>query len=730
MRTTIKVAGTEFNVEAKAITASMFRVSVAKEGAELGSALNRYGFLTEPQGKAKGVKEKRTGASCRCGTAAAELRVETVPAGLSFGLSDNSGETLTSGALSIGKKDGFVFDFDIARGERFYGLGAQTSARIEHRGTVADLWTRSCAANVPVPLLLSSRGYAIFVNTTFRSTWDIGSAKGNRLSVRVAGGNPDLYLIQGATLKELVMRYTELSGRPMLPPKWTFGLWFICHTEANQRDAVQDAAGFRERQIPCDIIGLEPGWMEKFYDQSVAKAWNSTRFYVPSWAKHRGAESFIAALKRMGFKLELWLCNDYDLSEEAERQARRRLGRQDQGADNAGDPSQEGIQLGKTVRLDPLTVPGQPWFEHLSRFVDQGADFFKQDEAHQVLEHPDRRWANGMLDEEMHNLYSLLYVQQMHDGFKAHTGRRPCCFTSVGFAGLQRYTGTWTGDVGGKAETLVSILNLALCGHSTQTCDMSVRSKDGIHYGFLLPWAHVNSWADFAQPWFLGDELYPIFCDYARLRSSLIPYLYTYAHIASTTGVPMVRPVVMEFPDEPTTTEALRQYLLGSELLVTAFTDKVRLPKGLWHDFWTGEIVRGGRTVAISPPPNRGGGLFVRENSILPLGPITDYVGQRTDAGYTFHIYVDEGGQAAFSVYDDDGVSFEYERGTFSLHAIEATRQRGAVAISLPPGLKVDAIVLHLDKPPVKVTVDGVPAPFEPSGMNAYRVLTIVPPRL
>jgi alpha-glucosidase (family GH31 glycosyl hydrolase) len=704
VQTSINVAGNKFKVEAQALTSSLFRLSVAKEGVPFGSGLNRYGFLREPKGKTQGVKREGSGGIFPCETSEAKLSVEAFPAGLSLDFSDSSGGSLTRGALSFEEKDGFRFEFNIAKGERFYGLGAQTSERIEHHGTRADLWARSGTANIPIPLLLSSRGYALLVNTTFRSAWDIGASDGKRMSVHVAGGNPDLYLIRGSTLKDLLMHYTELSGRPVLPPKWSFGLWFICHTEANQRDVVEDAAGFRERKIPCDIIGLEPGWMEKFYDLSVTQAWHPTRFYVPSWKPQAGPEPFIAALKRMGFKLELWLCNDYDLTWEAERQAQ-----------------QTGAHLPVTGSAgSPAPAPEPAWFEHLRKFVDQGVDFFKQDEANQIVEHPSRRWGNGSHDEEMHNLYPLLYIQQMHDGFKAHTGRRPCCFTPVGFTGLQRYAGTWTGDVGGKAETLTSILNLAFCGHSLQTCDMEVTSTDSIHYGFLLPWAHVNSWFTFSQPWFLGEALYATFCDYARLRSQLIPYLYTYAQVAHTTGVPMLRPLALEFPGERAAGESLRQYLLGGELLVSAFTDTVHLPKGVWYDFWTGERLKGGRAVKIQPPANRGGGLFVRGNSILPLGPVTDYVGQPTDAGYTVHIYLEKGGQAEFKVYDDDGVSFDYEQGKCSFHRIQAACKSGQVAISLPSGLKVDTVILHFEKPPSQISVDGSPVSFEVTGPNSY----------
>ena len=139
------------------------------------------------------------------------------------------------------------------------------------------------------------------------------------------------------------------------------------------------------------------------------------------------------------------------------------------------------------------------------------------DGARQVNEHPDRKWGNGMDDEEMHNLYPTLLNQQMHQGFKEHTGRRPMIYSSGGYTGLQQYAATWAGDTGGGPKPLVSMLNHGLSGHANVSCDMDVFTPMGIHFGFLQAWSQVCSWAYWRHPWLLGDKLLPIFKTYARL---------------------------------------------------------------------------------------------------------------------------------------------------------------------------------------------------------------------
>jgi alpha-glucosidase len=668
------------------VAEGIYRISVVKDGVT-GSALNRYGFIQKIRSAGKDRK--------------ARLAMQQN----SFTLKDKKGEGLLLGTIVAGEKE-TLFSLRLEKGERFYGLGDQTRDRIEQSGSRAVMKIENVNSYIPIPFIMSSRGYGILVNTTLRHNWDIGSAKKGLLTVTIPEGTPEFYIFKGNSFKELLNLYTQITGRPDLPPRWSFGLWFICRMQANDFEVMSDARNFRDRGLPCDVIGLEPGWMEKNYDYSIEKRWDPQRFPIPSYAPN-GPHTFISALKRMGYKMELWLCNDYDLSYEEERRLNRTIKKEAARSILSQNDVEKDKHFTEPVRLDNITRPEQPWFEHLKKFIDQGVDFFKQDGALQVCEHPDRLYGNGMTDEEMHNLYSLLYSRQMYEGFKEYTGRRPCCFTPSGWAGLQRYTGTWTGDTGGGPKTLVACLNLSLSGHSLVTCDMEVTTKEGIHYGFLMPWAQINSWNYFRHPWLQGDDILSVIRDYAHLRSRLVPYLYTYAYQAHTTGTPMMRPLVLEFPEDPKCVNNLNEYLLGGELLVTAFTEDIYLPKGQWLDYWTGRIYEGGKEFRYSPPERRGGGLFLRENSILPVGPLRQYTEQPSSEGFSLKIFINPGGTAEFRLYDDDGISFAYETGEYRIYTFKAVYERDALALTLPQNLKVDSITVYSSDRPDRFTVNG-----------------------
>jgi len=695
----------------QALTPSTFHISFAAEGESQPSLLNRYGFINEKRPDIK-AKQKTTGNRTVVKTGAATLTAETGRSP-SLLIKDKDGKTILQGKVIPGEH-GIEIDFAVNKNERFYGLGDQTRDRIEQNKTLADMWILNVATYIPIPFLISSAGYGIFVNTTIRHYWDVGKSEKNKLKIFVPGKTLDIYIFRGNNIGEIIGRYAEVTGAPALPPKWSFGLWFICRMQADVVELMSDAQKFRDGNIPCDVIGLEPGWMEKFYDYSTEKKWDDAKFPIPRYAPN-GPSNFLNALKRMGYHTELWLCNDYDLTYEAERKIGGQSAAEKEHSSKPlfwQDDTEKDTHFTEPVRLDKLTKVNEPWFEHLKKFVDQGVDFFKQDGALQTCEHPDRLYGNGLTDREMHNLYPLLYVQQMHDGFRQHTGRRACCFTPNGWAGLQRYTGTWTGDTGGGPKTLVACLNLALSGHSLVTCDMDVTTKEGIHYGFLMPWAQVNSWNYFRHPWLQGDALSSLFKDYAQLRSRLIPYLYTYAHVAHTTGMPMMRPLVMEFPHDKNAANLLTEYFLGREFLVTAFAEKIYLPAGTWHDFWTGRRINGPTEFIYTPPENRGGGLFVRANSIIPFGPAKDYVGQKTDDALTLAIFLETGKNAAFTLYDDDGTTFEYEKGKFSLHKFTANFSGGDLRVDIPPKAGVEKIEAYLDEKPAAAFINGKKTEF------------------
>ena len=186
------------------------------------------------------------------------------------------------------------------------------------------------------------------------------------------------------------------------------------------------------RTYPCDVIGLEPDWMEKHYDFSTDKEWSKERFHIPFWLKGKNYGTFDAALKNMNFKLSLWLCCDYDFSEYEEMQLH---GEKSEKSNIAETKSLESDLFHDPhflpVYFDILHKPGVPWFEHLKKFVDDGASAFKLDGSNQICFHPDRKWKNGMEDYEMHNLYPLLYNKQMSLGFREYTGKRSMIYSAA-----------------------------------------------------------------------------------------------------------------------------------------------------------------------------------------------------------------------------------------------------------------------------------------------------------
>ena len=655
------------------------RIQIVPQGSGFtDSALNRYHFITEPDEAGEIQSVDKNGVNLFISN---KLKLYFDDFGrLSCSTSDDT-RLLEMTGLELGRVAAQV-SFLAQPEENWVGFGDLTRKHLYHRGHRAICWVSNVASYLPVPFFMSTQGYSVLVNTTHCVAFDMCASQSKVFSWRDERGVVDFYLMKSATFKEGIRQYTRLTGVPKLPPEWAFGLWYICRTQANDAEVMNDAYRFRQLQIPCDLIGLEPGWMEKNYDASVEKTWSHERFPLPEWQKN-GVHTFIQALKRMGFHLELWLCNEYDLSFEEERKIATDLPSEEHHADSAFVTGTElDLHFTQPRYMDQITRREEPWFEHLKKFVDWGADFFKQDGAYQVCSHPDRLYGNGMTDAEMHNLYPLLYARQMWEGFAQYANRRPVVFTVSGWSGFQAWCGTWTGDTGGRLETLGAMLNTAMLGHCWATNDMEVMQPEGIHFGYLQPWSQINSWTYFRMPWLQGDRLLAMHQFYARLRSTLIPYLYSTAYESTHTAVPLMRPLTLEFQSDPDCREILHEYLLGRDLLVGIYQHDLYLPNGKWKDYWTGEVFEGGRHIHFEWPEDRGGALFVREGAIVPLGPVMQY--RREKPLDHIRLYLFPGKNSTeFSLYEDDGVTFKYLDGDFALTKITLSQTSDAVLVSI-----------------------------------------------
>jgi alpha-glucosidase (family GH31 glycosyl hydrolase) len=703
------------------VSAHVFRVRLRPDGQFPEPGLVRYGVIRADTPDVPVTVTEPEGAVC-IDTGQASLTVSRTDGRMT--LRDAAERVLVEDAAPPQAETGGGFRAELLLGEdeRLYGLGDEARDRLNKRGHETPMVLRNVVSYAPIPFLMSTGGWAIFVNSTWFHHVDAGATDPDRLVISSRRGELDCYLIAGQDLPELLDHYTQITGRPTLLPLWGYGLTWVCDERgARARDVLYEANRFRTEGIPLDAIGLEPGWMQTRYDFSVDKEWNEETFHQPVWKPHQDPGGFVGALSNMGFKLSLWLCCDYDLSEYEESLLRG------ESASDRTDPGREALlaadRYDEDVIRDPHFIPkhqdtitksGEAWFEHLKKFVDNGAAAFKMDGANQVCFHPDRKWRNGMEDEEMHNLYPVLLAKQMSQGFAEHTGRRAMIYTAGGYAGIQQYAATWAGDTGGGDKPLTCILNHGLSGHSNTSCDMEVWHLRGIHFGFLQPWSQILCWHQYNQPWFLPPAVYAAFKFYARLRYRLLPYLYSAAHVAARTGMPMMRAMPLVAPDDPKSDELLGQYMLGEWLLTCAFTDTIHLPAGRWIDYWTGEAHEGPRELACEPPAGRGGPLFVKAGAIIPTWPAIDYVGQIPIE--TVGLEVFPHGASEFTLYEDNGITLAYLDGEVATTHITCEAAGGEVAVTIGPregsydGMtdrREWDLSLHLDAPPAGVIVNG-----------------------
>ena len=586
--------------------------------------------------------------------------------------------------------------------ELFYGLGAANTDRIVLNGRTYLERVVYQSNEMPVPFLMTKAGYGILCNSTYWHGVDVCAKDEHEICWYLPDGDIDFTVFAGDTLAEILERFTYITGRPMLLPKWAYGLAFIEPYTADQYVVMQDAAKFREKGLPCDSISLEPGWMEKRYDFSVNKKWShgkDGRFFIEDWARSKefgeiAPQFFTAALRRYGYKLHLWLCCEHDFTAEEER------------------------RIGNEVAPE---IPD--WFEHLKQFMNDGASSFKLDPCHTVDNADERRvYANGCGEPEMHNLIQTLYVRDMYRGSAEYTNLRPMHHYCGGYTGTGAYAASNTGDNGGRLQTLVWILSCGMSGISNLTCDMEIFQKRTLHYCFFTAWCQLNSWSGFSHPWWAGEEMEPIFEYYDKLRYRLLPYIYSTAITANLTGMPVCRAMPLMFEDEEIN-NAVCEYMFGENMLVGAFSDEIYLPAGnVWVDYWSGKVYEGGQTITPELPENRGGFLFVRGGAILP----TDEPRQHTEEGDTKHIILElyPHGASYYDFYEDDGMTLEYNDGKRAVTRISMVEGDGVCDIGIGEregefagiGERVYTARVFAETKPVSVTVGGAPAEFDYDG--------------
>lgn len=561
-----------------------------------------------------------------------------------------------------------ILSFSMEDGERFYGGGSTSRDHIQHRGEFLRMWTTYQQTEIPMPFMMSSRGWGVYNNSTRKSFFDIGNQQKSKFNIINTFDEADFFLMMGKDMPAILNEYTLVTGRTYVLPKWAYGLCFGPNMREEQFDILNDAVRFRQFDVPCDVFWLEPQWMEKRYDFSTKKKWNYDRFSPePYWLQDQYPKTmhnrlFIGKLRSMGFHLGLWLCEEYDLSIQEEDIIAERTGGKLSGQEH--------------------------WMDHLTVFMDQGVEGFKLDPARTIDNHTNWEYYNGRTDKEMHNLNQVLLPKQMRELGRKYNGKRTWHHYCGGWSGTQHWTASTSGDNGGGKTALYDQLNLGMSGFLNTSCDvMSVPRElemQGLHFGLFLPWVQINSWFSMMHPFYYAKEEQDIYRFYVKLRYSLAPYIYSMALEAAQNGMPIVRSMPLCFPDDRNCDDMTYQYMFGDNFCVGIFTNEIYLPKGTWTDAWSGEkIVSKGETFTREYPSDRAGLLFIREGAIIPTQPDVEYLGARPFDRVILKVYPH--GDSAYTMLDDDGESYEYENGGVASTLFESHERDGGVEVVVNP---------------------------------------------
>jgi len=522
----------------------------------------------------------------------------------------------------------------IEPGERVYGLGERFGAFVKNGQTVEswneDGGTSSEQSYKNVPFYVSSRGYGVFVDDPGRVSFEVGSEVNSRVQFSVPGEELDYYVIAGPEPKDVLRRYTALTGRPARVPAWSFGLWLTTSFTASydEKTVTGFIEGMAERRLPLSVFHFDCFWMREY--QWVDFTWDERAFPDPDGQLRR--------LHERGLKVSAWI-NPYIAQRSplfAEAAEKGYLLRRADGSVWQWDMWQAGMGI-----VDFTNPEAADWYVgHLERLMEQGVDSFKTDFGERIPVEG-VAWHDGSDPDRMHNYYPWLYNETVFRALERRRGAGDAVvFARSATAGTQQFPVHWGGDSDSTflsmAETLRGGLSLAMSGFGYWSHDIGGFEgtpdaglfKRWVAFGLLSSHSRLHGSSSLRVPWEFDEEAVEVTRLFTNLKLRLMPYLARVAEEAHTDGIPMMRPMVLEFPNDRSGFDADTQYMLGDALLVAPVFDadghaEYYVPEGEWASLLHGDVESGCRwlreTHGYDSIP-----LRVRPGTVLPWGAVDD----------------------------------------------------------------------------------------------------------
>jgi len=618
--------------------------------------------------------------------------------------------------------------------EHFYGLGEKAARLDKRRGSFVN-WNSDTPGytegkdpiyqTVPFYLgLQKGKAYGIFFDNSYRSYFDFGKSSQQRAWFGAEGGEMNYYFFYGPEIRTILGRYAELTGHMPLPPLWALGnqqsRWGY-YPDTMAEEVVKQ---YRQRDLPLDVLHLDIDYMQGYR----VFTWDTKKFPDPLGLTQKlGAQGVkIVTIVDPGVKHQPQTANVNTTAHRALAPADKSYYVFNEGiAGNYFQKRKNGqlfiprVWPGDSVFVDYTLSEARRWWGGLHRaYLDFGvagiwtdmnepSDFIDQTVKNQidVVSHDE---GQNSTHAKNRNVFALLMARATYEGLeRLQPDKRPYVITRAAYAGIQRYSTMWTGDTVSSWDSLsLSIPVFQTLGLSGQPFvggdvggfmgrgngELLVRSYQ---VSFLAPFCRNHKVIDGydQEPWRFGQFYEDIIRKYLKLRYQLLPFLYTTLEEAHRTGVPVFRPLVLNYQADTNTYNLDDQFMIGTDLLVAPILTAgqtqrmVYLPQGSWYDFWSRKKYVGGSMIRTEAPldvvPT-----FIRAGAIIPKWPPMNHVSEKAPNPVTFEIYPDEKGEARTVLYEDDGSSPEYKRGVFRRTAIEVSRSANGylVAIAAPVG--------------------------------------------
>ncbi|MBC2579496.1 TIM-barrel domain-containing protein [Clostridium sp. DJ247] len=612
-----------------------------------------------------------------------------------------------NGGLKYDGDTGVYETMNMGQDEHFYGLGMDRDSKtldragqkIVMKNNMVGGDTSGNVSDQSGTFFASTKGYGIFFDNTYENTtFDMGATNKDQYSFSAPNGEMVYYFMNGSSLDKIMENYAQLSGKAPLPPKWALGYIQSKFGYKSWDEVNQVVDKFREKGIPVDGMVLDVFWA------------SINHYFDMSWSKEfANPKEAMDALAAKGIKItniiDPYVMVTSDIFAEGDKNGYF-------VKDSSGKTVIYDAWYGKSGLIDYTNPEAGKWYtSKVKQLHDAGVkgSWIDLNEPENATDSLRDQFKEGNAA-EIRNVYALNEAKAFYDGQRSYTDERVWSLARSGFSGIQEYgTTVWSGDVNATWDAFTQNLELGL---STGMSGIPYFTNDtgGFRQGppsaeLYTRWMQASAFMPIfrahgddsanqgkgeREPWVFGEQAEGITTDLIKQRYRLLPYIYTTAKDTYETNKPIMRPLIMDYANDAQVAKLQDQWMFGDSMMVApvhtegATSRNVYLPEGTWYDWNDGTQYQGNKTVENYAAPLDKIPVFVKEGSIIPMAQDMNYVGEKADDYINLKVYPKASGEETkFSLYEDDGNTYSYEKDQSATTDITTKKDNGTINLNI-----------------------------------------------